>query len=105
MPEIIGRFTINNGKIDVPPGFNGEYILELNKNGSFTFKPVDKSNVKGDLVFEVYGDENPNLVVSFYNETQACNYKNDMEQFFKKSYHMQKVFPSAGKNGKIVVEG
>ena len=105
MPEIIGRFTINNGKIDAPPGFTGEYILEIAKGGSFTFKPIDKATIKDDLKFEVYNDETPDLIASFCNELQACNYKSEMERFFAKPYHMRKVFPSAGKNGKIVVEG
>ncbi len=101
MPEIIGRFTINNGKIDVPPGFNGEYILETTKNGSFTYRPVKEAN-NDELTFVVWGDSNPNTTASFSNESQACDYKNKMEKINKCIFHMKKVFPSANKNGKIV---
>jgi len=102
MPEIIGRFTIINGKIDVPPGFNGEYILETTRNGSFTYKPAKEVIDPNGTTFVVWEDNNPDTTASFSSEIQACDYKNKMEKFFKKVYHMKKVFPSAEKNGKIV---
>ena len=103
MPEIIGRFTIHNGQIDVPPGFNGEYILETTKNGTFTYRPIKELN-NDELTFVVWEDSNPNRTISFSSEIQACDYKHKMEKFFKTTYHMKKVFPSADKNEKIVVE-
>ncbi len=100
MPEIIGRFTICNGKIDTPPNFKGEYILETTKNGSFTYRPV-KEIIDG-LTFVVWDDIDPSVTMSFSNEVQAIDYKNRMEKFYKKLFHMKKVFPSAEKNGKLV---
>lgn len=100
MPEIIGRFTICNGKIDVPPCFEGEYILETTKNGSFIYRPV-KEIVESGVSFVVWDDSNPDTTASFSSEVQACDYKGKMEKFFKRVYHMKKVFPSAEKNGKI----
>jgi hypothetical protein len=101
MPEIIGRFTICNGKIDVPPGTSGEYILETTKNGSFIYRPV-KETVENGVSFVVWDDINPKVTASFTNEALAVDYKSKMEKFFKKPFHMKKVFPSAGKNEKIV---
>ncbi|MFA5745639.1 MAG: hypothetical protein WCX79_00215 [Candidatus Paceibacterota bacterium] len=101
MPEIIGRFTICNGEIDTPPGFEGEYILETTKNGSFIYRPV-KEIIENGVSFVVWDDINPDVTASFLSEAQAVDYKNKMEKFFKKPFHMKKMFPSAEKNGKLV---
>lgn len=99
MPEIIGRFKITKGKIDAPPGIEGEFTLELNKNGSFIYRPLKKTIA--DFPFEVY-DETGELSMSFATEAKAIEYKLTMEKFCGRHFRMKKVFPSAGKNGKIV---
>ena len=104
MSEIIGKFAVRNGMIEAPPGAEGEYILELNKNGSFIFKPTAKATVKGDLTFEVWDSEIPDVISPFGSETQAMEYKSKMERFYGKPYRMRKVFSSAKKNGKLAVE-
>jgi hypothetical protein len=105
MTEIIGKFVVHNGKIITPPGAEGEYILKFNsKTGVFSYTPTGEPTVKGDLTYEVYDPKTPDIKASFYNETQASDYKVRMEKFFKIPYRMQKVF-SSGKKNKKIVEG
>jgi hypothetical protein len=100
--EIIGKFSIKKGMIKAPPGIEGEYVLELNKNGSFIYRPVKK--VAGDeLTFEVW-DITTNTSMSFPTESKAIEYKLAMEKSCGRSFRMKKVFPSAQMNGKIVEE-
>jgi len=99
--EIIGKFSIKKGMIEAPPGIEGEFVLELNKNGSFIYHP-NKKITSDELTFCVY-DEN-SASVSFPTESKAIEYKLAMEKQCGRSFRMKKVFPSAQKNGKIVEE-
>ena len=99
--KIIGTFSVTNGMIRAPPGTEGRFTLELNSNGSFIYHPLKKCDT--EYPFEVYdGNE---LLASFPTESKAIEYKLTMEKSCGHSIRMKKVFPSASKNGKIVVEG
>ena len=97
--EVIGKFFVKKGMIEVPPGIKGEFLLESNKNGSFIYHPL-KPTSSNDLAFEVYDESGGS--VSFPAEAKAIEYKLAMEKSRGHSFRMRKVFSSAGKNGKIV---
>lgn len=96
--KIVGTFSIVNGMIKAPPNIEGEFVLELNKNGSFIYHPLKTSNK--ELAFEVY--DGNNLLMSFPTEAKAIEYKLAMEKSCGRPFRMKKVFSSADKNGKIV---
>lgn len=98
--KIIGTFIVSDGMIRVPPGTEGKFTLEVNSNGSFIYHPLKKCDT--EYPFEVYdGNE---LIASFPTEAKAIEYKLAMEKMCGRSMRMKKVFPSAGKNGKITGE-
>jgi len=99
--KIVGTFSITKGMITAPPGIEGEFVLELNKNGSFIYYPLKSSS--NELIFKVY--DGTKLLMSFPTESKAIEYKLAMEKSCGRPFRMKKVFPSSDKNGKIVVEG
>jgi hypothetical protein len=101
--EIIGKFFVKSGKIEAPPGIEGEFLLELNKNGSFIYRPLKPTPVN-DLAFEVYDESGIISPVSFSTEAKATEYKIVMEKAHNRHFRMKKVFPGAEKNKKIVEE-
>ena len=96
--KIIGTFSVTNGMIRAPPGTEGRFTLELNSNGSFIYHPLKKCDT--EYPFEVY--DGKELLASFPTEAKAIEYKLAMEKMYGRSMRMKKMFPSAGKNGKIV---
>ena len=100
--KIIGTFSVTNGMIRVPPGIEGRFTLEANNNGSFIYHPL-KTPAVTEYPFEVY--DGKELLASFPTESKAIEYKLTMEKSCARPLRMKKMFPSAGKNGKIVVEG
>lgn len=99
--KIIGTFSVTNGMIRAPPGTEGQFTLELNSNGSFIYHPL-KNPVTAEYPFEVY--DGKELLASFPTEAKAIEYKLTMEKSCGHTLRMKKMFPSAGKNGKIVGE-
>jgi len=97
--EIIGKFKNKKGMIEAPPGIEGEFVLELNKNGSFIYHPVKKVT-SDELTFEVYSEGFDS--VSFPTESKAIEYKLAMKKSRGRSFRMKKVFPASEKNKKIV---
>jgi hypothetical protein len=100
--KIIGMFSIKNGMIRAPPGTEGRFALELNSNGSFIYHPLKNPTVT-EYPFEVY--DGTTLLTTFPTEAKAIEYKLKMEKSCGHPIRMKKVFPSASKNRKIVVEG
>lgn len=96
--KIVGKFSVVKGMIKAPHGIEGDFVLELNKNGSFIYHPLKKCDT--EYPFEVY--DGKELLASFPTESKAIEYKLAMEKMCGRSMRMKKVFPSAGKNGKIV---
>ncbi len=99
--KIVGTFPITNGMIRVPPGTEGRFTLEVNSNGSFIYHPLKKCDTT-EYPFEVY--DGTVLLTTFPTEAKAIEYKLEMEKSCGRPLRMKKVFPSAGKNGKIVGE-
>lgn len=98
--KIIGTFVVTNGMIKVPPGAEGKFTLGLNSDGSFIYHPLKKCDT--EYPFEVY--DGKELLASFPTESKAIEYKLAMEKIYGRSMRMKKMFPSAGKNGKITGE-
>jgi hypothetical protein len=101
--KIIGTFSITNGMIRVPPGIEGRFTLEVNSNGSFIYHPLKNLSVMTEYPFEVY--DGTILLTAFPTEAKAIEYKLEMEKSCGHPIRMKKVFPSAAKNGKIIMEG
>jgi len=102
--EILGKYKVrSNGTINSPLGAFGDYTLELNDDGSFTYRPADGQVIKSqsEVVFEVWNQDDPGVKVSFSNEEKAIRYKIRMEKVSKKPLRLKKIFTSKG-NARIV---
>ena len=87
----------SNGTIRVPYGVSGEWEVEVNEDGSFTYRKeseYNKAEVKGTvwIVSDIYGAKER----SFPNEKEALEYKDGREQKYGMIFRMKKIFNSEG---------
>ena len=101
--ETIGTYKVRTIKdeklIRAPDGANGEYLLKVHPDGSFSFHPENKQNLILGTRYVVKDPKNIIDPVSFSDEKKATEWKEKMERENKRIFRMEKIFKSSGMKG------
>ena len=98
--ESLGKFKVREGSgeklIHAPPNVYGEFNLEMNDDGSFTYRPSNDRIPIPATKFVVKDPKDIIDPISFKDEKKATEWKERMERENGRVFRMEKIFPSTG---------